>query len=103
MLQMKTYLVSRICLLLFGLGIGIHQMWQAIQLHQLGAFLCGAGILGFGVHWFLQPLVLGKRVGAERQVVENAKLGSAGFRKAVEYSATGALLLGMLLRYGFHL
>ena len=101
--QIKSYLVSRICLLLFGLGIGIHQMWQASQLHQFGAFLCGVGILGFGVHWFLQPLVLGKRVGAERLVYENAKLGSVGLRKTVEYAATGALLLGMLLRYGFHL
>ena len=103
MLKIKTYLISRICLLLFGVGIGLHQMWQASQLHQLGAFLCGVGIFGFGVHWFLQPLVLGKRVGAERLIVENAKLGSAGLRKTVEYAATGALLLGMLLRYGFHI
>ncbi len=103
MLKIQTYLVSRICLLLFGLGIGTHQMWQAIQLHQLGAFLCGVGIFGFGVHWFLQPLILGKREGAERLVYENAKLGSAGLRKTVESAATGALLLGMLLRYAFHL
>jgi hypothetical protein len=103
MRQIKTYVVSRICLLSFGVGIGIHQMWQASQLHQLGAFLCGVGIFGFGVHWFLQPLVLGKREGAERLIYENAKLGSAGLRKTVEYTATGTLLLGMLLRYGFHL
>lgn len=103
MLQIKTYLFSRICLFLFGAGIGLHQMWQAIQLQLLGLFLIGAGILGFGVHWFLQPLVLGNRVGAECQVVENAKLGSAALRKTVEYAATGALLLGMLLRYAFHL
>ena len=103
MLQIKSYLVSRICLLLFGVGIGTHQMWQASQLHQLGAFLCGAGIFGFGVLWFLQPLVLGTRVGAERLVYENAKLGSAGLRKALEFTSSGALLLGLLLRYGFHL
>lgn len=102
MLQIKSYLVSRICLLSFGVGIGTHQMWQASQLHQLGAFLCGAGIFGFGVLWFLQPLVLGKRVGAERLVYENAKLGSAGLRKALESASSGALLLGLLLRYGFH-
>jgi hypothetical protein len=103
MLRIKTYLLSRVSLLLFGVGIGLHQMWQAIQQNQLGAFLCGAGIFGFGIHWFLQPLILGKREGAERFEYENARLGSAGLSKKVGYAATGALLAGMLLRYAFHI
>ncbi len=102
MQRIKTYLFSRIFLLSFGGGIGLHQMLQAIQLQQWGAFLCGAGILGFGVHWFLQPLVLGKREGAARLEYENARLGSAGVRKAVELGSSTVLLAGMLLRYGFH-
>ena len=89
MLKIRTYLLSRICLLLFGAGIGLHQMWQAIQQNQLGAFLCGVGIFGFGVYWFLQPLVRGKREGVESLVYENARLGSAGLRKTVEYGAAG--------------
>lgn len=103
MQKIKTYLVSRIFLLLFGGGIGLHQMLQAIQLRQWGAFLAGAGLFGFGVHWFLQPLVLGKREGAARTEVENAKLGSASMRKSIEIGSTLALIAGMLLRYGFHL
>ena len=106
MQRIKTYLASRICLLTFGCGIGAHQMWQAVQANQLGAFLCGLGLMGFGVHWFLQPLILRKREGAapaERAEFENAKLGSATLRKLVEYTSTITLLLGMVLRYGFHL
>ena len=102
MQKIKTYFVSRVCLLLFGVGIGTHQMWQAIQAQQLGAFLCGVGLVGFGVHWFLQPLVLGKREGAARIEYEDAKLGSPGIRKAVEFASTAVLLIGMVLRYGFH-
>lgn len=103
MKTLPTHFATRVIWLLSGVGIGVTSIVDGVCADLLGQSISGVGMAPFGVAWFMQPVLFKAPLADLAIHAQEAVIGPAKLRTGLLFAAMACLLVGMILRYAFHI
>lgn len=86
-MTLPDQLMLRLCWLIFGAGVGLFQISEALPQRQIGLGLSGLGLVMLSLAWFMNPRAGGQAIGPK------------ALHPVLVLGGLGVLALGLLLRY----
>lgn len=101
---LRSHIVTRLVWIIIGTSGGAILLTQGFNAHLIGQSLTGIGLVFLGIGGFMHPVLFRSRFPPSLATVtsqENA-IGSQSIRNSINFAALACLLIGLLLRYVFH-
>lgn len=95
--SLKSRLVARVFWLIVGVGIGVYELAQGAASQLQPQEFLGAGLILFGLSWFLQPPSLTGQVGRVDAQSKASTVGPAWLRMLLTLAAFACLLVAVYL------
>lgn len=100
--SLKSGLAARVFWLIVGVGIGAYELSQGAASQLRSQEFLGAGLILFGLSWFLQPPNLTGQIGRVDTLSRASTVGPAWLRMWLTLAAFACLLVAVYLFVAGH-